>query len=59
MPEVGENFVVLEDEKKARQIAEEREYKLRSETIREHQKTSLDILFRKIEEGKATELRLI
>ena len=59
VPEVGENFVVLEDEKKARQIAEESEYKLRSETIREHQKTSLDNLFSKIEEGKATELRLI
>ncbi len=59
VPEVGENFVVLEDEKKARQIAEESEYKLRSETIRKHQKTSLDNLFSKIEEGKATELRLI
>jgi len=59
VPEVGENFVVLEDEKKARQIAEESGYKLRSETIKEHQKTSLDNLFSKIEEGKATELRLI
>ncbi|MBC8259871.1 MAG: translation initiation factor IF-2 [SAR324 cluster bacterium] len=59
VPEVGETFVVLEDEKKARQIAEEREFQQRAETIREFQKTSLDNLFSKIEEGKATELRLI
>jgi len=59
VPEVGVDFVVLEDEKKARQIAEELENKLRSETIREHQKTSLDNLFTKIDEGKTTELRLI
>jgi len=59
VPEVGVNFVVLEDEKIARQIAEDLEQKLRSETIREYQKTSLDNLFSKIEEGKVTELRLI
>jgi len=59
VPEVGVNFVVLEDEKIARQIAEDLELKLRSETIREYQKTSLDNLFSKIEEGKVTELRLI
>ena len=59
VPEVGELFVVLDDEKNARLIAEEHEYKLRAETIREQQKTSLDNLFNKIEEGEATELRLI
>jgi len=59
VPEVGEIFVILEDEKKARQIAEERGHKLRAETIMADQKTSLDNLFNKIEEGKANELRLI
>ena len=59
VPEVGVNFVVLEDEKIARQIAEDLELKLRSETIREYQNTSLDNLFSKIEEGKVSELRLI
>tara|TARA_Y100000031_G_scaffold45194_1_gene51700 strand:- start:3134 stop:5827 length:2694 start_codon:yes stop_codon:yes gene_type:complete len=59
VPEVGELFVVLDDEKNARLIAEEHKYKLRAETIREQQKTSLDNLFNKIEEGEATELRLI
>ena len=59
VPEVGEIFVILEDEKKARQIAEEREHKLRAETIMDDQKTSLDNLFSKIEEGQANELRLI
>jgi translation initiation factor IF-2 len=44
VPEVGEMFVVLDDEKKARLIAEEQEHKLRAETIREKQKTSLDNL---------------
>ena len=44
VPEVGEMFVVLDDEKKARLIAEDKEYKLRAETIREKQKTSLDNL---------------
>jgi translation initiation factor IF-2 len=38
VPEVGVNFVVLEDEKIARQIAEDLELKLRSETIQEYQK---------------------
>ena len=59
VPEIGKMFVVLDDEKNARLIAEEQEYKLRAETIREQQKTSLDNLFNKIEEGEATELRLI
>ena len=59
VPEVGAKFVVLEDEKIARQIAEDLELKLRSETIQEYQKTSLDNLFIKIDEGKVTELRLI
>ncbi|MBT5087283.1 MAG: translation initiation factor IF-2, partial [Deltaproteobacteria bacterium] len=59
VPEVGAKFVVLEDEKIARQIAEDLELKLRSETIQEYQKTSLDNLFSKIDEGKVTELRLI
>ena len=59
VPEVGEIFVILEDEKKARQIAEEREHKLRAETIMADQKTSLDNLFSKIEEGQANELRLV
>ncbi|MDC0246271.1 translation initiation factor IF-2, partial [Deltaproteobacteria bacterium] len=59
VPEVGEIFVILEDEKKARQIAEEHEHKLRSENMMADQKTSLDNLFSKIEEGKASELRLI
>ena len=59
VPEVGELFVVLDDERNARLIAEEHEYKLRAETISEQQKTSLDNLFNKIEEGDATELRLI
>ena len=55
VPEVGVNFVVLEDEKIARQIAEDLELKLRSETIREYQNTSLDNLFSKIEENKIDE----
>jgi translation initiation factor IF-2 len=59
VPEVGEKFVILEDEKIARQIAEEREHKHRAETIMADQKTSLDNLFSKIEEGQANELRLI
>ena len=59
VPEVGEIFVILEDEKKARQIAEEQRHKQRVETIMADQKTSLDNLFSKIEEGHANELRLI
>ena len=59
IPEVGEIFVVLEDEKKARLIAEERGYKLRAENIVEDQKTSLDNIFNKIEEGQSNEIRLI
>ena len=59
VPEVGEVFVVIDDEKKARLIAEEQEHKLRSEIIRAKQKTSLDNLFNKMEEGEPTELRII
>ncbi len=59
VPEVGEMFVVLDDEKNARLIAEEKENKLRAESILEQQKTSLDNLFNQIEEGKSIELRII
>jgi len=59
VPEVGEVFVVLEDEKKARLIAEDRENKLRAENISEGQKTSLDNLFSKIDKGTTNEIRLI
>lgn len=60
VPEAGEQFVALEDEKKARQIADKRQARKREEELKATtSKVSLDDLFNQIKEGQVKELSII
>ncbi|MBR3941767.1 MAG: translation initiation factor IF-2, partial [Clostridia bacterium] len=59
VPDGGDLFYVVEDEKKARDVAEERVNKAKAEALASAQKASLDSLFSQIEEGKMKELNII
>ncbi|WKV09089.1 translation initiation factor IF-2 [Thermoanaerobacterium sp. CMT5567-10] len=59
VPKAGDILVVLDDEKKARSIAEKRKEKYREEEIMQKQKISLDELFNQIKEGNVKELNII
>jgi len=58
VPQAGDNFTVVKDEKLARQIALKRGEKLREATLRKKQKVSLDDFFKQIQEGER-ELNII
>lgn len=51
VPQAGDSFLVIEDEKFAKQIAEKRGHKLREATMRKAQRVSLDDLFKQIQES--------
>ncbi|NLY43603.1 MAG: translation initiation factor IF-2 [Clostridiaceae bacterium] len=59
VPEAGDTFYVVEDEKKARAIAEKRKEKIKEEQFKFQHKASLDDLFAQIKEGKVKELNVI
>lgn len=59
VPKAGDILVVLDDEKKARSIAEKRKEKFREEEMMQKQKISLDELFNQIKEGNVKELNII
>jgi len=59
VPAAGDPFVVLEDERKARQIALAREEKVRSQEMATRPKLSLDELHRLIAEGEVKDLNLL
>ncbi len=58
-PEAGAIFVVMEDEKKARQIALTRLHKLKTVASAKTKKLTLDDLYDKIKEGEVKELNII
>jgi len=58
VPKAGDSFLVIQDEKFARQIAEKRGHKLREATLRKVQKVSLDDLFKQIQDSE-TDLNII
>jgi len=58
VPQAGDSFLVIQDEKFARQIAEKRSHKLREATLRKVQKVSLDDLFKQIQDSE-TDLNII
>jgi translation initiation factor IF-2 len=59
VPEAGDSFYVLQDEKKARQFVEKRlEKKRQSENITP-ERVTLEDLFQQIKEGKVKELNLV
>ena len=58
-PLAGERFVVLEEERKARQIAELRQAKQRSTEMASMKKVTLEDLHAQIEEGMVKELNIV
>lgn len=59
LPEAGDIFQVVEDEKLARQIASSRQEEKRQEELKVASKTSLDDLFKQMEAGEFKELNLV
>jgi len=59
LPEAGDSFVVVEDEKAAREIANRRSQLKREQRFRQLRAVSLDKLSEQIKEGKVKELPII
>ena len=59
VPEGGDVFYAVEDERKAREVVEARKFKIKQEAQKAMQKVSLDNLFEQIEAGKTKELNII
>jgi len=59
VPQAGDTFVVVADERKARQIALSRQEKHRQEAMAAQRRLTLDDLHRRIQEGEIKELRMI
>ncbi len=59
VPEAGEIFYVVQDERVARQLAEKRRDKLREESISPSSRMSLDNLYSKMAAGDVKDLNLI
>ena len=59
VPQAGDPFMVFEDERKAREIAEKRAIKSRQKTLQQQHRITLDDLFSKIKEGQIKELNVI
>jgi len=59
VPEAGELFYAIEDEKIARHLAEKRKLKLKEQQLNKTPKVSLDELFKQIQEGNIKELNII
>jgi translation initiation factor IF-2 len=59
VPLAGERFVVLEEERKARQIAELRQAKQRSSEMASMKKVTLEDLHAQIQEGMVKELNIV
>lgn len=59
VPNAGDDFIVLADEKQARSVAEHRLLKLREKELSRSSKITLENLFDQIQEGEVKELQLI
>lgn len=59
VPEAGEIFYAITDEKIAKQLAEKRRLKQREQALKSTARVSLDDLFNQIKEGKVKELNII
>ncbi|WP_131847886.1 translation initiation factor IF-2 [Baia soyae] len=58
-PSAGDPFMVFEDERKARAIADRREMKQREEDRGSRSRVTLDDLFKQIQEGEVKEINII
>ena len=59
VPNAGDDFIVLADEKQARAVAEHRLLKFREKELSKSSKVTLENLFDQIQEGEVKELKLI
>jgi len=59
VPNAGDDFIILADEKQARSVAEHRLLKLRERELSRSSKITLENLFDQIQEGEVKELKLI
>ena len=59
VPKAGDDFVVVQDEKTARQVAEHRQGLTRGEGVDKRGIVSLDDLFERIKEGEVKELNIV
>jgi translation initiation factor IF-2 len=59
VPQPGESFVVVEDEKSGRQVAQSRSLKQRSAQMIRQKKVSLEDFYTQMQEGETKELNLI
>jgi translation initiation factor IF-2 len=59
VPNAGDNFAVVADEKLARELVDKRKHEAKEEKFNLYQKVTLDNLFSQIEEGTVKELPLI
>jgi translation initiation factor IF-2 len=59
VPQAGDAFMVFEDEKAARQLAEQRYAARRIESLSENRPVKLTELYDQVKEGKTAELRVI
>ncbi len=59
VPDGGDVFYVVEDERKARQVVEARKFKQKQEAQKQNTAVSLDNLFEQIEAGKTKDLNII
>ncbi len=58
-PDAGDNFMVVESEKKAREVAEFRETKMREQVQQRQQAAKLDALFAGMGEGQVANLNVV
>lgn len=58
-PDAGDNFMVVESEKKAREVAEFRETKLREQVQQRQQAAKLDALFAGMGDGQVANLNVV
>nr|MBA2247243.1 translation initiation factor IF-2 [Chloroflexia bacterium] len=59
VPQAGDTFMIFDDEKAARQLAEQRSATRRIESISENRPVKLTELYDQVKEGKTAELRVI
>ena len=59
VPEAGQYLRVMEDERKAKELAEKRKDKRKEERLKKDSKVSLEDLYRNIQEGDIKELNVI
>jgi len=59
VPQAGDEFVVVDDERQARQVAGHRQIKLREAELSRATKVTLDNLFARIKEGETKELKMV